>query len=674
MSVFVRKVKTASGATAVQIVTKQGRQVVGIEHLGSAHTDTDLALLIDIGRYRIRERERDAGQAEFDLGETARATVNAVLLRSHSRLLYDTLAGVYDRLGFTDVVTDPVFRDLVIARVIEPSSKLDTIRILTELGLAAPSNTSIHRSLNRAADRNYRDRLSAACVTFRGVEQLTLVLYDVTTLFFQVEHEDDYRKPGLSKERRLEPQIVIGLLVDERGFPLQVHSFEGNTAETLTLVPVLDAFKAQHPEVTVSVACDAGMLSAANLSAVEAAGYGFIVGSRISKTPYDIADYQNEGGELSDGQIFDTQQWFGKGETRRKRRVVYQYRQKRARLDLRNIDKQVEKTRRVVAGVAPVKKGQFLKVSGARKSIDEALVASARQHAGIKGYVTNLAEVPATTVIDAYHQLFNVEASFRMAKSDLRARPIYHRVREKIEAHLTVVFAAIAVSRHIQEQTGMSIKRFVRALAPIRDAVIELEGNEHHVPAAAAPEITELVAKLGLPGGGHETGQLRFECHRCRPRQRERSSAPRGCKCGRATQPWAAARRDGARERTMPRVPGATGRSNCQRPGDPEKPSVGSSTAETGRHRARVNCRKTGTVATSASASRAKAKKSGVSGASGSTPRYNNTRVILIAGHRCFTCAHLHSVMRSHQDIQRRPPEHDTAHIPRPQTGKPMFF
>lgn len=203
---------------------------------------------------------------------------------SSSRLLYDTLASLYDPLGFTDAVNDRVFRDLVIARIIEPASKLDTIRILENLGLKAPSNSGIHRSLNQAADNNYRDKFSAACVTFRGTAHLTPVLYDVTTLFFQVEQEDEYRKPGLSKERRLEPQIVVGLLVDERGFPLQLHSFEGNKAETLTLVPVLDAFRAQHPEVTVSVACDAGMLSAANLLALEGAGYSFIVGSRIAKT------------------------------------------------------------------------------------------------------------------------------------------------------------------------------------------------------------------------------------------------------------------------------------------------------------------------------------------------------------------------------------------------------
>lgn len=506
MAEYVRRVKTGSGATAIQIVSKVRGVRTIVEHIGSAHTDVAVEVMVQTAKTRIRERAATKGQVELEIDTPGEpVTPRITMQRSYSRLLYNTLARVYERLGFISVVDDQVFRDLVIARIIEPSSKLDTIRILTELGLKGPSNTGIHRSLNRAADEDYRNKFSDACVTFRGVEQLTLVLYDVTTLFFQVEREDEYRKPGLSKERRLEPQIVVGLLVDERGFPLQLHSFEGNTAETLTLVPVLDAFRAQHPDVTVSVASDAGMLSAANLTALEDAGYGFIVGSRIAKTPYDIAEYQHVGGDLTDGQIFDSTQWFGRGETRRRRRVVYQYRDKRARLDLRNIEKQVEKARRVVEGATPVKKGRFLKITDADTSIDDALVESARQRAGIKGYVTNLPilEVPAEAVIDAYHQLFNVEASFRMAKTDLKARPIYHRLREKVEAHLTVVFCAIAVSRHIQEVTGVSIKKFVKLLVPVRDAVIVIEGVEHEIPAAVSDEVRALLATLEVSELGH---------------------------------------------------------------------------------------------------------------------------------------------------------------------------
>jgi hypothetical protein len=90
--------------------------------------------------------------------------------------------------------------------------------------------------------------------------------------------------------------------------------------------------------------------------------------------------------------------------------------------------------------------------------------------------------VTAEFVIGAYHQLFQIEKSFRMAKSDLQARPIYHRTRDSIEAHITIVFAALAVSRWIEHQTGWSIRRFVRTTRRYR--TIEMQAGPHKVTAA----------------------------------------------------------------------------------------------------------------------------------------------------------------------------------------------
>jgi transposase len=160
------------------------------------------------------------------------------------------------------------------------------------------------------------------------------VLYDVTTLYFEIQEEDNYRKPGRSKERRLEPQIIIGLLVDRNGFPLGLHSFEGNKAETKTILPVIEDFQAQHGLTKVTVVADAAMLSASNLAALTEAGFTYIVGSRLHKVPYEIAEYQKTG-EMTDQQIVvSSQEGY---------RVIYQYRAKRAALDLRNIEKQIAK-------------------------------------------------------------------------------------------------------------------------------------------------------------------------------------------------------------------------------------------------------------------------------------------------------------------------------------------
>jgi hypothetical protein len=225
-----------------------------------------------------------------------------------SRLLYDVIGAIYDWVGF-DVVDDAVFRDLVIARIVEPTSKLDSLRVLADLGADTLSYRTIQRHLVRINAGGYRDAIAARCFTHaadRGA--LSLVLYDVTTLYFEAENEDDLRKVGYSKERRVDPQIV-GALVDRTGFPLEIGCFEGNTAETTTLVAIITAFAERHDltNTPMVVAADAGMLSATNLAALDDAGLGFIVGSRSVKAPIDLASHFHWNGDVfTDGQIIDT--------------------------------------------------------------------------------------------------------------------------------------------------------------------------------------------------------------------------------------------------------------------------------------------------------------------------------------------------------------------------------
>ena len=207
------------------------------------------------------------------------------------------------------------------------------------------------------------------------------------------------------------------------------------------------------------------------------------------KIPYDIVEYQKTG-VLSDQQIVTVQQ--------EGYRVIYQYRAERAALDLRNIEKQVAKARKALSGQIPAHRTKFLTVKAKGKQLNQKLIDKAKALAGVKGYVTNL-DIPDEQVIAYYHQLFQVEAAFRMAKTDLKARPIYHRKRDAIEAHLTIVLAALAISRNIEHLTGISIKQFVKILRPIRTGIVTINGNE----VIAEPEITAraaLILKKLLPG------------------------------------------------------------------------------------------------------------------------------------------------------------------------------
>jgi hypothetical protein len=484
---YVRTVKTASGATAVQIVHSSHRGSRDIEHIGSAHDDAELELLKAAARQRLA-----AGQGELDLGLDAAAPGGPLpITASRMGCLLDALTRAYDVLGFGAAASgDEVFRGLVLARIIEPASKLDSLRVLEEAGAAAPSYRTVLRRLRAYAKESFRQELSVACAAHARLGPASLVLYDVSTLYFETDQGDGFREPGFSKERRLEPQITIGLLTGQDGFPLMVSAFEGNKAETKTMLPVIEKFMAAHELPDVTVVADAGMISEANQKAIEAAGLSFILGMKIPGVPYVIGQWRREhpGEDIPDGHVF-TQPWpAGPSSKCRDQRIYYQYRAGRARRTLRGIDEQAAKAAKAVAGLAPVKRNRFIRLDGAAKSINRELEAKARTLAGIKGYVTNLQACPDGTpvtadfVIGSCHRLFEIEKSFRMSKHDLQARPIYHHLRDSIEAHLTIVFAALAVSRWIEHQTGWSIRKFTRTARRYR--TIEIQAGNHVITAA----------------------------------------------------------------------------------------------------------------------------------------------------------------------------------------------
>jgi transposase len=274
------------------------------------------------------------------------------------------------------------------------------------------------------------------------------------------------------------------------------------------MLPVITAFMAAHQLPDVTVVADAGMISEANQKAIEDAGLSFILGTKIPDEPYAVAQWRREhpGQDLPDGQVF-TQPWPATGAQkaagRRDKIIYYQYRADRGRRTLRGIDEQVAKAEKAVAGLVPVKRNRFITLAEGENSVNRALEAKARALAGLKGYTTNLAACPDGTpvtaefVISAYHDLWRIEKSFRMSKHDLQARPVYHHKRESIDAHLAIVFAALAVTRFIEARTGWSIKRFVRTARRYR--TIQIRAGQHILTAEdpLPADLRDILARIG---------------------------------------------------------------------------------------------------------------------------------------------------------------------------------
>jgi hypothetical protein len=436
----------------VQIAVGGGRRRRIVAHVGSAHTEAELGILLE----RAREMLADPAQGAFDLGiEPAAPRARLVappaaaptlfdadppgeapppagpvrVVSTDSRLLFQALDGVYASLGF-GAVGDDVFRDLVLARVVEPTSILDAGRVLADLGRAAASEKTMRRTLARCKERGYRDKVAELCFAHvMASGDVSLVLYDVTTLYFEAEHEDSLRKVGYSKERRVDPQIVVGLLVDRNGFPLEIGCYEGDKAEKHTILPVIRQFQARHGLEAMVVVADAGMLSAANLDDLDEAGLGFIVGSRVTKAPVGLeSHFRWHGDAFTDGQVIDTvtpkkgknkdnnpavraEPAWDREEHPGSWRAVWAFSAKRFARDNRTLTAQENRARDVISGAKSARAPRFVKNSDGHPALDEKALARARKLAGLKGYVTNLpaAVMPPAEVISRYHDLWQVE-------------------------------------------------------------------------------------------------------------------------------------------------------------------------------------------------------------------------------------------------------------------------
>ena len=255
----------------MQIVHSSRKGARSIEHIGSAHDDAELAVLKEVARQRL-----NAGQLSFDLAglnsenaagsapqEPAGAGCVVPITSNRMGVLLEALETDWKAVGLDGLNgADEVFRQLVTARLIEPTSKQDSLRVLAEAGLSPVSYATVKRHLPSYATEDFTRDLSRLLAGYARIGRAWLVLFDVTALYFETDKADGFREPGFSKERRLEPQITVGLLTDETGFPLRAGAFEGNKAETATTIPMINDFMEVYSLDDVVLAANAGMISA----------------------------------------------------------------------------------------------------------------------------------------------------------------------------------------------------------------------------------------------------------------------------------------------------------------------------------------------------------------------------------------------------------------------------
>lgn len=455
----IRSVVTASKKHAIQVVSKVRGCLKIHKHIGTYSGDEEKGRLLSLAQEYIR---KEIDQCELFTPDPTTWRLNEVeVVSSHSSYLYQLLSLAYDQLGFTG---DPLIRDLVIARLYQPSSKRETRQILSEVFAKDYSLTTVYRHLKKTISKGLKTQYQTALVNFAKGElgdDLRLVFYDVTTLAFATQTRTELKDFGYSKDHRSQDaQVVVGLVVNRQGFPLYFDVFSGNTFEGGTFVQVVGNVKKLLACPDLVVVADAGMLSQKNMDELEREGILFVVGARISSLSLPvIGEIVKQLGQL-DGATTEI--------SHKQYRLLADYSAKRAKKDLYDLTKQWEKAQKALTKPDGVtRRYRFLR--GSKRAsfvLNTKLKEKAEMIAGIKGYITNT-KLDAMTIITRYHDLWKVEKAFRMTKSDLRARPIFLRLNETIKAHLTIVFAGLAIAKLLEFQTDMSIHQIIQTTSRI---------------------------------------------------------------------------------------------------------------------------------------------------------------------------------------------------------------
>lgn len=467
-----RQVKTKSGSTAIQIgFYKKDRKFKLIKHLGSSSTPKKIDELIEIAQEYIRSNSPQL-KLNFNPQSDEIMFTRGIQMQSKSlEVAYKYINNTYSKLGF-DKLESNILKHFVLIRILEPASKIKSIELLKKYFGIEYKKTTVFRKLLLAT--SLKDSAVGIAISYARKHfgfDFSLVFYDVTTLYFETNEHDEFRLNGFSKDNKInQPQILVGLMVNNTGFPVYYDTFRGNTFEGHTIIPAISAIKTKYKIKKLTVVADAGMLSQDNLSALEEAKIDYVVGARIKKLNINqVREIANRLDKTNSKSI-------------RQDNVIYQYSIKRARKDKADNDKQVKKAEYLLNHPTQInRRSSFLLPTGKSTfNLNQEIIDKYRLLEGIKGYKTNINKISNKLLIDRYKDLWRIEQSFRIAKSDLQARPIYHRKQDPINYHLLIVFMALCLSRIMEQEKQQSIKKIVEELKDVWTITIkdEISGNQ----------------------------------------------------------------------------------------------------------------------------------------------------------------------------------------------------
>lgn len=463
--VSIRKTKTKTNSTAVQIVYYKDRKVKILKHIGSGKTQSEIK---DLEKHARSWIEKKSNQLElFPKNDKLEKSVTELeFIGVSHRFTYELLEQVADYCGLS-MPEDRLLFDFAIMRLIEPASKSRTIKLLERYFEISYSERTVYRKILELEKRKESiESIAVKCAKEMLKDELALVLYDVTTLYFETFKSDELRKEGFSKDNKSrQPQIVVGLVVTRYGFPLSFEVFAGNTFEGKTMLSVLENFTKKNGVSSPIVVADAAMLSQENIGGLKRRNLSYIVGARLGNTRMKIIEDAKNKLQNTDGKSIRLK--LDNSD------LIVEFNQKRYRKDKHEMEKQLHKAKELIKNNRSGKRAKFTKNTNHDLLVlNESLIAKTNLLLGMKGYYTNIQEglLSNKEIITRYQDLWHVEQAFRMAKSDLASRPVFHYKSAAVKSHILICFTALIIGKILEINTNLSLKQIVDHIWLVTDA------------------------------------------------------------------------------------------------------------------------------------------------------------------------------------------------------------
>jgi len=452
---YVRKKPNRSGSTSVVVIEKRAGKVCYLKTMGVSSDAQEIEDLYFQGKKWILQQkcERDMFLEQTRKVEEKEVVEN-LLNKVENILLNGTqmiLNPLFNNIGF-NAIKDDILRHLVVSRICHPQSKVATVDYLKSYFDEDVELHKIYRYLDKLSDTQ-KDKIQQISVEHtRKVlgGKIGVVFYDVTTLYFETDFSDDFRKTGFSKDGKHSlPQVVLGLLVSDGGYPLAYSIHEGNKYEGHTMLPIVKDFVQKFDLKDFVVVADSGLMNKENIVELEQNGYKYIIGARIKNENKVVTDWI-----LSQNKIDNN---FYEYQKTSQCKLILGYSENRAKKDAYNREKGLKRLEKEYKSGSVTKDNinkrgynKFLELSDTiGVKIKYERVKEDEKWDGLKGYITNT-DLSASEVYTQYSELWQVERAFRVTKGVLELRPMFHFTKKRIEAHVCICFVAYKCYKELE--------------------------------------------------------------------------------------------------------------------------------------------------------------------------------------------------------------------------------